>query len=141
MITKEKFADMIMEDLHKLMPEEMLNACKIEKTYIRKDNDIVLTGICFNKGANMPSPTFYVDEAYKAFQNGESYDALINALVESAVEHWEMKAPIDIDNMDYDELKDKLIYTGSMKPANYNTMTAGEKLEFTKTTGDKSVVI
>ena len=110
MVTKEKFTDMIMEDLHKFMPKEMLNACKIEKTYIRKDNDIVLTGICFNKGANMPSPTFYVDEAYKAFQNGESYDALINALVESAVEHWEMKAPIDIDNMDYDELKDKLVF-------------------------------
>ena len=122
MITKDDFAEKIMKDLHKLLPEYMLNACKIEKTYVRKDNDVVLTGICFNKGANMPSPTFYVDEAYEAYKNGESYHALVNALVDSAVQHWDLKPPIDIDNMDYEELKDMLVFQVVDTDHNFNRL-------------------
>lgn len=110
MITKEQFAEKVMEDLKKLMPQEILDKCELEKVVVTKDNDTELTGICFNRGEGLPCPTFYVEAAYGAYTNGESYDALVNSLVESAVEHWNMEVPIDVNDLSYEKMKDKLVF-------------------------------
>ena len=110
MITKEQFTEKVMEELKRLMPQEILDKCELEKVVVTKDNDTKLTGICFNRGEGLPCPTFYVEGAYDAYIKGESYDDLVNALVESAIEHWNMEVPIDINDLNYEKMKDKLVF-------------------------------
>ena len=110
MITKEQFTEKVMKDLKRLMPQEILDKCEVKKVVVTKDNDTQLTGICFNRGEGLPCPTFYVEAAYEAYIRGESYYSLINGLVESAVEHWNVEVPIDVNDLGYEKMKDKLVF-------------------------------
>lgn len=109
-MTRDEFWKMIRDEIGDYLPDNIRNNCTVECTEVMKNNDNVLKGITFNRGDNVPCPTFYIEDAYAAYRAGESKEVILEDLAAGVEMAWEAPVPIAIFEAGYEEIKDKLTY-------------------------------
>ena len=110
LMTKDELMEVIKDNIKDYLPEHIANSCEVQIVEVTKNNDRVLKGFVFDRGENMPCPTFYIEDAYKHYLRGDTPQEIMEDLANAVEQSWDMKLPaIDMD-MDYDNIKDHLGY-------------------------------
>lgn len=109
-MTKDELREVFKERIGEFLPEHIRENCTVECVDVMKNNDTVLKGITFNRGEGMPSPTFYVDGIYDQYLDGATPEELMRDLAAALEQSWDFKLPMDLSNVDYETVKDKLVY-------------------------------
>ena len=109
-MTKEELRELFKEKIGEYLPEHIRENCTVECVDVMKNNDTVLKGLTFNRGNGVPSPTFYIEDAYDPYLDGVPPEALMMELAENLEQSWDVELPMDFANVKYEEVKDKLVY-------------------------------
>lgn len=109
-MTKDQLLTMMQENIKDYLPAEIRDSCSVEVVEVMKNNDTVYKGLVFDRGTNVPCPTFYIDEAYENYCEGYSPEEIMQDLAAAVEGSWEIKLPIEDINLDYESIKDKLAF-------------------------------
>lgn len=104
-----KFHTFIIHILQK-MQEDMESNVKISIRDITKNNGIVLTGLTFTEENINISPTIYLEEFYKEYEEGRNLEEIIEELKE-IYNHSKMEGNLNMDFFtDYQKAKMNIVY-------------------------------
>ena len=106
------FVDYVAEKVTDIMGE---GYCRFV-TKVTKNNGIVLTGLSVRKEGENVSPTIYLEDFYKLYEDGEVMGDVVSELVRCFKES-ELSDPPDVSFMeDFEKVRDKLM----LKTVNYS---------------------
>ena len=71
----------------KLLQQKTKDACTVTVTRVLKNNDIHLTGIVIMGEADSVSPTIYLEEPYRQYQDGTSLSKIVEEIMELYEKH------------------------------------------------------
>lgn len=104
--TMEDFAEIVKIALEAHFGEEY--AVHIHK--VKKNNGLVLTGVTVMHKTSNLAPTLYLNNFYKAYQNGAGVDTMCEVLVQE-YEKLKMEKDFDVDGFtDFSRVKDKICF-------------------------------
>ena len=75
------------DEIVALLKEKMGNTCTVTVTEVLKNNNVRLTGIVITEDAKSVSPTFYLEEPYKRYQEGVSLEVIAEEIKAEYEEH------------------------------------------------------
>lgn len=105
----EEFCNYMLEHLRDYLPEELRNATieRFDKSLINGGTGV---GIVIREPDKDMAPCFYVNDAFKEYQNGMPLGELCEKLIDGYMEHRDVKAPIVPDNIfDFAQVKDQIL--------------------------------
>ena len=65
------------DSITQLLQEKMGEDCTITVTKVLKNNDISLTGVVIMEESDSISPTIYLEEPYRQYQDGASLEEIV----------------------------------------------------------------
>lgn len=104
-MTIDAFADMMKDALSSYIED-----CTLETQETKKNNGVVLHGIRVIDPESNIAPVIYLDEVFKEYQNGRSFDEIVTVVAEYYEKN---RLTVDFDTrdiMDYERVKDKICY-------------------------------
>lgn len=103
-MTIESFMAMMMDAL-----SSHLEDCTMEAQEVKKNNGVVRHGISIKEPDNNVAPCIYLDDAFKAYQSGRSFDEIVTAVVENYEES--RISDFDITMVrDFEQAKERLCF-------------------------------
>lgn len=110
MMTKDELLVMMQENIRDYLPEHIKDSCEVQIVEVAKNNDRVLKGFVFDRGENIPCPTFYIEDAYEHYLKGDTPEEIMQDLALAVEQSWDMEVPLTDISMEYDSIKDKLAF-------------------------------
>ena len=104
-MTIDAFADMMKDALSSCIED-----CTLEVQETKKNNRVILHGIRIIDPESNIAPVIYLDEVFKEYQNGRSFDEIVTVVAEYYEKN---RLTVDFDTrdiMDYERVKDKICY-------------------------------
>lgn len=81
MSTYDYFLKAVKEDIIKFLPNEYKD-CTIQIKKISKNNNTHLQGLIISQKGNSVFPTIYLEHFYERYQQGESFESILNKIVD-----------------------------------------------------------
>ena len=107
MLSKTDFMDAVKRNITNFLPEDVAENVEISETVVVKMNDQKLHGLVIREKGSDAAPTFYMDEMFERYENGEN----MGELMEELASHYGlvdmMPGPPQVD-LSWDNVKDKL---------------------------------
>ncbi len=105
-MNKENFYN----EIKNMITEHYKDEAVISMHDVRKNNDVVLKGICVMKANTNCGPTIYLDGYYENFCNGRSLGSITDEIIEIVDEHM-VEDNVDMSfYSDYDKVADKVCF-------------------------------
>lgn len=104
----EEFANSVVEKIREYLPESYANA-SVDLHTVTKNNDLKLTGLTIRSANSNISPTIYLEQFYKRYQNGEEMSRVLENIADIRIRH-EVSDVFDVNQItDYERVKDRII--------------------------------
>lgn len=107
MLSKTDFMDAVKRNIVNFLPDDVAENVEISETVVVKMNDQKLHGLVIREKGSDAAPTFYMDEMFERYENGEN----MGELIEELASHYGlvdlMPGPPQVD-LSWDNVKDKL---------------------------------
>lgn len=107
MLSKRDFIDTVKNNIANFLPEEVSENIEVTETTVVKMNDQKLHGIVIREKGSDAAPTFYVDDMFERYENGENLIELMSELAGNYRSVDIMPNPPAVD-LSWDNVKDKL---------------------------------
>lgn len=107
MLSKTDFIDVVKRNLTNFLPDDAAENVIIDETVVVKMNDQKLHGIVIREKGSDAAPTFYVDDMFERYDQGENLMSLMMELAGQYSLTKDMPKPPDVD-LSWDNVKDKL---------------------------------
>lgn len=102
----QTFVDHIVD----LLQDRMGDAYEIRVVRVTKNNDVELTGVALTRQCDSIFPTIYLEGLYEEYREGESFDILVDRIMNC---HEEQAMALDLDMTffrDYDRVRSRIFY-------------------------------
>lgn len=111
-MSKNEFFDEIKTGVMACLPKEITDGRVAVVTKVIKTNDQECNGLHLETKVEdlVISPTVYLDGEYEAYKDGKSITDIIRDAAGEIEQHWGVKIPMQFYSMDYEQLKDNLIF-------------------------------
>lgn len=93
-----------------ILQERMGDAYEIRVIRVTKNNDVELTGVALTRQSDSIFPTIYLEGLYEEYREGETFDILVNRILNC---HEEQTMALDLDMeffRDYEKVKNRIFY-------------------------------
>ena len=107
MLSKTDFMDAVRRNIENFLPEDAAENVGISETVVVKMNDQKLHGIIIREKGSDAAPTFYMDEMFERYSQGEDLGSLMVELANQYSYAKDMPKPPEVD-LSWDNVKDKL---------------------------------
>lgn len=107
MLSKRDFMDAVKSNIVNFLPEDVSENVEISETVVVKMNDQKLHGLVIREKGSEAAPTFYMDEMFERYENGENMGELMSELAGHYGLVDQMPGPPEVD-LSWDKVKDKL---------------------------------
>ena len=107
MLSKRDFMDAVKRNIVNFLPEDVSENVEISETVVVKMNDQKLHGLVIREKGSDAAPTFYMDEMFERYENGENMGELMTELAGNYSMVDLMPRPPEVD-LSWDNVKDKL---------------------------------
>ena len=107
MLSKIDFMDAVKRNIVNFLPEDVSENVEISETVVVKMNDQKLHGLVIREKGSDAAPTFYMDEMFERYENGENMGELMTELAGNYGMVDLMPRPPEVD-LSWDNVKDKL---------------------------------
>ena len=107
MLSKTDFMDAVKRNITNFLPEDVAENVEISETVVVKMNDQKLHGLVIREKGSDAAPTFYMDEMFERYENGENMGELMTELAGNYGLVDLMPGPPEVD-LSWDNVKDKL---------------------------------
>ena len=107
MLSKTDFMDAVRRNIENFLPEDAAENVGISETVVVKMNDQKLHGIIIREKDSDAAPTFYMDEMFERYSQGEDLGSLMVELANQYSYAKDMPKPPEVD-LSWDNVKDKL---------------------------------
>ena len=107
MLSKRDFIDAVKNNIANFLPEEVSENVEITETTVVKMNDQKLHGLVIKEKGSDAAPTFYMDEMFERYENGENMGELMSELAGHYGLVDMMPGPPTVD-LSWDSVRDKL---------------------------------
>ena len=107
MLSKRDFMDAVKRNIVNFLPEDVSENVEISETVVVKMNDQKLHGLVIREKGSDAAPTFYMDEMFERYENGENMGELMTELAGNYGMVDLMPRPPEVD-LSWDNVKDKL---------------------------------
>ncbi len=84
--------------------------CRVRLVQVRKNNGLILDGLCIENPDTPYSPTIYLNSYYLEYQKGTPLEAICLAVLETYQNHSDVPALSGIDFTDFSSLKELIIF-------------------------------
>jgi len=107
MLSKNDFIDAVKRNIANFLPEGVYENVEISETVVVKMNDQKLHGLVIREKGSDAAPTFYMDEMFERYSQGEDLGSLMSELAEHYSFTKDMPKPPEVD-LSWDNVSDKL---------------------------------
>ena len=107
MLSKTDFMDAVKRNIVNFLPDDAAENVEISETVVVKMNDQKLHGLVIREKGSDPAPTFYMDEMFERYSQGEDLGSLMVELANQYSFSRDMPRPPEVD-LSWDNVKDKL---------------------------------
>jgi len=107
MLSKTDFMDAVKRNIANFLPEEVTENVTIDETVVVKMNDQKLHGLIIREKGKDAAPTFYMDDMFERYSQGEDLGSLMAELASQYSFTKDMPKPPEVD-LSWDSVKDKL---------------------------------
>ena len=107
-MNKQEFTTMVTEEIKKMANDRGLSI-EVEPTSVKKMQDMSYDGICVRRCGSPIGACINLDEAYKAYDNGITFIAIITRLYDQILNALKQVPEVNVtDISDYEKAKDSL---------------------------------
>jgi len=107
MLSKNGFIDAVKKIIVNFLPEEVRDNVEVDDVVVVKMNDQKMHGLVIKEKGSDAGPTFYVDDMYERYSQGEDMTSLMKELAEQYKYSMDVPQPPKIDFI-WDNMRDKL---------------------------------
>ena len=107
MLSKTDFMDAVKRNITNFLPDDVAENVEINDTLVVKMNDQKLHGLVIREKGSDAVPTFYMDEMFERYSQGEDLGSLMVELANQYSYSRDMPRPPEVD-LSWDNVKDKL---------------------------------
>ena len=107
MLSKTDFMDAVKRNIQNFLPDEMYENVEIDEAVVVKMNDQKLHGLIIREKGSDAAPTFYMDEMYERYRQGEDLGSLMAELANQYSYTKDMPKPPEVD-LSWDRVKGRL---------------------------------
>ena len=107
MLSKRDFIDAVKNNIANFLPEDVCENVQIDETVVVKMNDQKLHGLVIREKGSDAAPTFYMDEMFERYSNGEELGSLMAELANAYSYSRDLPRPPEVD-LSWDSVRDKL---------------------------------
>ena len=108
MMDYQEFKDEIKDNIKAFLPEEFADS-KVEINEVIKNNDTKLDAVTILSPDSNISPTIYLNDFYKQYENGRDMEDIMTQIAEIRVSN-EVNQTMDVSHvMDFDMVKDSIV--------------------------------
>lgn len=107
MLSKRDFIDAVKNNIANFLPEDVSESVVIDETVVVKMNDQKLHGLVIREKGSDAAPTFYMDEMFERYSNGEELGSLMAELANAYSYSRDLPRPPEVD-LSWDSVRDKL---------------------------------
>lgn len=119
----KEFSYYVEENIPKFLPEEIRKSAVISVHPIRNSHIVQQYGLMIRMGNETVIPIFYLGDAWKKFEGGMEIKAVLGDLVQEYLKYRDIQKYIHVDtSMEYDVVKDRVVYQVLNKEANRNSL-------------------
>lgn len=107
MLSKRDFMDAVKRNIENFLPDDVYENVEISETVVVKMNDQKLHGLVIREKGSDAAPTFYMDDMFERYSQGEDLGSLMTELANQYSFAKDMPKPPEVD-LSWDNVKDKL---------------------------------
>jgi hypothetical protein len=107
MLSKRDFMDAVKRNIENFLPDDVYENVDISETVVVKMNDQKLHGLVIREKGSDAAPTFYMDDMFERYSQGEDLGSLMTELANQYSFAKDMPKPPEV-NLSWDNVKDKL---------------------------------